>query len=327
MELELQVVSGNDAGKSFTVRPDRPTVIGRSSSCDLCLTDPSVSRRHCRIERASDAWTVTDLDSHCGTACDGVEVMASRLKDGVRLSLGETTLIVKIRGEENQNEAASSSQNDHSLALLRRFRAGDEQAAVEIFDRYTLRLMAIARQRISAQLARRIDPEDVVQSVYRSFFRQARSSTVEPEVGRLWNLLAGITVKKVLGQVEFHTAGKRTMRAEQPMPAGSAVFAMSEEFIDREPSPAEAAALNDEVERLLSSCDAEERQIWELRLQGEDLEAIAVRVKKSTRTVRRVLTRIGQQLEQRLQQELVKSPNPQQEGHHPPQPHSDLAEE
>ena len=46
--------------------------------------------------------------------------------------------------------------------LLVRWRAGDQQAAAELFRRYTHRLVALARSRLPACLTPRVDPEDVV---------------------------------------------------------------------------------------------------------------------------------------------------------------------
>ena len=60
--------------------------------------------------------------------------------------------------------------NGTSLILLERFRSGDELAAEALFSRYFERLTSLARTRLSSSLKRRTDPEDIVQSVYRSFF-------------------------------------------------------------------------------------------------------------------------------------------------------------
>ena len=66
--------------------------------------------------------------------------------------------------------------DDESIELLDRVRQGDEQAATELFDRYVERLIRLAQSRLSAKLRRRVDAEDVVQSVYRSFFSHALAS-------------------------------------------------------------------------------------------------------------------------------------------------------
>ena len=41
---------------------------------------------------------------------------------------------------------------------------GRNEAAVEIVEEYTAALVAVARREISPKLARRVDPEDIVQS-------------------------------------------------------------------------------------------------------------------------------------------------------------------
>ncbi len=57
-----------------------------------------------------------------------------------------------------------------SAQLLIRWREGDQAAADALFRRYAERLIGLVRLRLSEKLARRVDPEDIVQSVYRSFF-------------------------------------------------------------------------------------------------------------------------------------------------------------
>jgi DNA-directed RNA polymerase specialized sigma24 family protein len=81
--------------------------------------------------------------------------------------------------------------DDPSAELLARWRAGDERAEDELFARYTSRLIELARRRLSAKLGRRLDPEDVVQSAYRSFCASARADRYTLRgSGDLWRLLA-----------------------------------------------------------------------------------------------------------------------------------------
>ena len=98
----------------------------------------------------------------------------------------------------------------NSQQLLEMYQAGENEAATVLFDRYVARLIALARSRIGARLRRRIDPEDVIQSAYRSFFVHARVGEYQlQKTGDLWRLLAGITLHKLYGQIEKHTAGKK----------------------------------------------------------------------------------------------------------------------
>ena len=60
-------------------------------------------------------------------------------------------------------------------AFLQLLRAGDQQAARKVFHAYVNRLLYLARERLSQQMARRIDPEDIVQSVFRTFFHRVQA--------------------------------------------------------------------------------------------------------------------------------------------------------
>src|SRR5262245_13855050 len=91
--------------------------------------------------------------------------------------------------------------------LLARWQSGDQQAAAKLFERYSDRLIELARSRLPAALARRIDAEDVVQSVYRSFFTAADDGHYAlPQGGDLWRLLVTITLHKVYYQVKHNQA-------------------------------------------------------------------------------------------------------------------------
>lgn len=96
--------------------------------------------------------------------------------------------------------------------LLTRWQRGDHQAAAELYHRYASRLIGLARSRLSSQLARRIDPEDVVQSVYRSFLAAARDGHYEVQNGAgLWHLLVTITLHKLHDQVDRLATRKRAL--------------------------------------------------------------------------------------------------------------------
>lgn len=186
--------------------------------------------------------------------------------------------------------------------LLNRWKDGDQQAATEIFEQYMNRLIGLARNRLSSKMAQRVDPEDVVQSAYRSFFRRASDDQYSFERSSdLWRLLAAITVKKVHGQVEHHTAQKRSFHREEASGSGDddgGFFGVHPEVVSREPSPVEALTVVEELELLMKSLSPEHGQILELRLQEQTIEEIAENVGCSERTVRRVLDRVREKLTQ-----------------------------
>src|SRR5436305_1976833 len=51
-------------------------------------------------------------------------------------------------------------------SLLRRFKAGSDEAATQLYLRYARRLYQLARSQCPADLAQRVDAEDIVQSVF-----------------------------------------------------------------------------------------------------------------------------------------------------------------
>jgi RNA polymerase sigma-70 factor (ECF subfamily) len=190
---------------------------------------------------------------------------------------------------------------DHESAeLLARWRAGDQQAAAELVDRFTERLLALARSQLSEKLARRVDAEDVVQSAYRSFFTAARDGRFEVRrSGDLWRLLSAITVHKLQHQVEYHTADKRSVDREAGFGGESSLQGLQAEVYSRAPAPAEAAVLVEELEQLLRDLKPQHRQMVEMRLQGYGVPEIAAATDRSERLVRRVLDQVKGRLRQR----------------------------
>ena len=180
--------------------------------------------------------------------------------------------------------------------ILDRFRAGDEAAAEELFSRYVSRLTLFARSRLTPKLAARTDPEDVVMSAYRSFFIRARNGQfVLQRSGDLWRLLISITNHKLLRQRRAHFAEKRSVTSEVQLTG----FA---EYTDaREPTPEEAVAVADELETLMETLDSFGRRVLELRLQEENLAAIAEDTGRSERTVRRKLATLRKILSDQLE--------------------------
>src|SRR3954451_16167252 len=73
--------------------------IGRAPSSTVLLDDPSVSRVHARISgNGGDAPVIEDAGSSHGTWVDGARISAPmKLRDGVKLRLGDQELVVERR--------------------------------------------------------------------------------------------------------------------------------------------------------------------------------------------------------------------------------------
>lgn len=174
--------------------------------------------------------------------------------------------------------------------FLDRVRDGDESATKELLDCYVERLIELARSRLSPKLTRRLDPEDVVQSAFRSFFRQARTGRDDVrEEEDLWRLLAAITLHKVLRRAKYHRAKKRNVSSEESGVLWSALRAVGHEAYAREPTPEEAITLKEQVEEVMRRLSKLQRRVIELRLQGNSVEEISIEARCSERSVHRAV--------------------------------------
>lgn len=203
-----------------------------------------------------------------------------------------------------EDVSSDSSEQISGVDLLERWKAGDEAAAEEIFDRYLSRLTALARTRLSPKLARRVDPEDIVQSAYRSFFRHAKDDRyVLQRSGDLWRLLAAIVMNKLHGQVEFHKAKKRSISVEESMMLGGSdtnrPMINPEAFVNS-PTTEEMLGITEELEQVMTKLPDSYRRILELYLQGYDVSEIAEDIERSERTARRAIENIRNMLAERL---------------------------
>ncbi|MHC4199705.1 MAG: FHA domain-containing protein [Planctomycetota bacterium] len=75
-----------------------PITIGRSSECDIKLTDPSVSRLHVVVEASGDTIEVRDQESRSGIRVNGSEVSDGVLRDGDELRVGKVVFKAVIKG-------------------------------------------------------------------------------------------------------------------------------------------------------------------------------------------------------------------------------------
>ncbi len=189
--------------------------------------------------------------------------------------------------------------DDDAANLLAQWRSGEQKAADELFRRYADRLISLARSRLSGKLSQRIDPEDVVQSAYRSFFVSARAGQYSLECGGdLWGLLVAITLHKLQHQVARHTAEKRTIDRDQSFGGEDTLLRIQAQLQTREPSPVEAVALVDQVEKLMRGLEPLQRTMLELRLQGYTLYEIAEKTQRCRRTVIRTLEQVKHHLQE-----------------------------
>src|SRR3954447_23101507 len=83
----------------------------------------------------------------------------------------------------------------------------DDAAAQDFFERFTRQLVALALRHIDPRLRHRVEPEDVVQSAYKSFFLRYDAGKVDlVNWNSLWGLLTRITMRKCSERAAYHRA-------------------------------------------------------------------------------------------------------------------------
>jgi DNA-directed RNA polymerase specialized sigma24 family protein len=193
---------------------------------------------------------------------------------------------------------------------LRQLEAGDEAAARQLWQRYYDELVELARVRFGTSPRRVIDEEDVALSVLRCLYDGAPRGQYADIVNRqeLWQLLATITVRKVIDKQRLLSKQKRgggQVRGDSVLQEnnGERVGAGFDQFRSESASPEMLAIAAEEYQRLMSLLGDERlRQIAECKLEGYTNEEIAGQVGLACRSIERKLQRIRQAWERELQQ-------------------------
>jgi len=174
-------------------------------------------------------------------------------------------------------------------SLLRQVRGGESEAATQLYLRYANRLRALAAAQTSKEVARRVDPEDIVQSVFRTFFRRvARGEYEVPPGDELWKLLLVIGLNKVRALAAFHKAARRDVRQTESTDARDNVAATEEDDL---------RVLQMTIDELLVPLPAAHRDIITLRIAGHEVNEVASRTGRAKRTVERILQEFRKSLQ------------------------------
>jgi RNA polymerase sigma factor (sigma-70 family) len=182
--------------------------------------------------------------------------------------------------------------------FIRRIRAGDEQAARELVERYEPVIRREVKMRLrDPRLYRRLDWADICQSVLASFFVRAVSGQYDlDEPGELLRLLVVMTRHKLAKQERRHRADKRDYRlAEERDPADL------EGRPGAEPTPSRLVAGRELLETFRARLSEEERMLADLRSQGYEWAEIAARVGGTAQARRMQLARAVRRVERQLE--------------------------
>jgi PAS domain S-box-containing protein len=102
----LRVLSGEQSGETLELAGNA-VVIGRHPTCDIRITDDTVSRRHACILEQDDGYYVEDLGSRNGTYVNGRKLAKSvRLSNLDKINIFDTTVEFRDDGEESRADSS-----------------------------------------------------------------------------------------------------------------------------------------------------------------------------------------------------------------------------
>ena len=100
----LVVIAGQHLGEIFPIEGE--IIIGRDADAQLRLPeDEGVSRRHARVTKVAEGALLADLGSQNGTYVDGERVQEHVLKEGMKIRVGQTTVLKFARYDEVEEKA------------------------------------------------------------------------------------------------------------------------------------------------------------------------------------------------------------------------------
>ncbi len=184
----------------------------------------------------------------------------------------------------------SQPQRFSDSSLLVRFQSGEDDAATALYSRYAARLMQLANRTTGDDLSTRVDAEDIVQSVFRTFFRRVSDGHyMIPEGEELWKLLLVIALNKVRMIAVHHRAAKRNV---------SQTRSIGDREIEHSTDATEVLRMT--IDDVLVKLPESHQAVVHARIDGYEIAEIASRVSLSRRSVERILQSFRKRLRETL---------------------------
>lgn len=187
-------------------------------------------------------------------------------------------------------------------ALLEAMAQGSQTAVWELIDRYSTNILRVVRRRLPAEIQSKVDPADIVQSVWKSLLRKQDRLQPFATPEQFVAYLAGMARLKVLETHRHFTACEAfdVHREENTelIAAAPGRDRTPSPLLDRRGStPSSIVQTREKWEHALATAGDRGQQVVQLRLQGLTQDEIAEQLRLSKSTVRRILHSMLKSLE------------------------------
>ena len=158
--------------------------------------------------------------------------------------------------------------------LVQRLEFGEEDAATALYVRYAKRLQRLASYQTSDELSFQVGSDEIVQTVFRTFFRRASQGQYAVAEGDdLWKLLLVIALNKIRKLSDFHHAQKRDMRRTNTFESNF----FDTQFRTNGDQNVAYSVLKLTVDEILADLPETHQEIIQQRIDGHSLPEIATR--------------------------------------------------
>ncbi|MGH9967459.1 MAG: sigma 54-interacting transcriptional regulator [Pyrinomonadaceae bacterium] len=114
MNPRLAAIAGKLKGSVFPLE-DAPLLIGRETAANLCIADPSVSRRHSQIEKEGGQFVISDLESLNGTFINDVPIKRRQLQHGDRVRIGDSQFLFLLHDGDSSSKSSEVQLDDQQI--------------------------------------------------------------------------------------------------------------------------------------------------------------------------------------------------------------------
>ncbi len=179
-----------------------------------------------------------------------------------------------------------TDDHDTTSSLLERLRRGDDDAATALYLQYAKRIHRLARYQTSASVARQVAAEDVVQTVFRTFFRRVADGQYKAVEGDdLWRLLLVIALNKIRRAARYLHAQKRDLKRSESVDQTILEAMAGPTNDDQIP----VAVLRMTIDDMVTGMPDVFREVINLRIAGHTVNEIADQTGRAKRSVERML--------------------------------------
>lgn len=185
------------------------------------------------------------------------------------------------------------NSDDSFHEIMGRLRSRGSSAALQrVVQQFETRLQTLANgQLVAAGVRTRVSPDDILQSVFMTFWKRCKSEQGQQwelnDWNDLWRLLRTFTLRRCRRHIRAHRGATRDAQRDQTLSLGETQLEIS----NKEPDPLETLAFAELLGQLLDALGPLEQLVLLRLIEGGSRESISRELNCTYRTISRRIAR------------------------------------